>query len=174
MGGLVLALLLVLIRVVGLRARLADTADAIFRRVQFVSASLYALGHGGNDAQKTMGSLRPCSTLMVNYRATFTCRFGSLSAAMQPWRSARCWAAGASFTPWVSRITHLTPLQGVCAETAGSITLFCHLARRAGIDDSHDHWRHRRRRRGAARFGGALGFSARIVIAWMSRCRQRR
>ena len=56
-----------------------------------------------------------------------------------------------------SRITRLTPMQGVCAETAGAITLFWrHLPGHSGLHHPHHHRRHRRRRRGAARLGGAL------------------
>jgi len=44
------------------RKRTPASADAVFRRGQLVSAGMYSLGHGSNDAQKTMGSLRACST----------------------------------------------------------------------------------------------------------------
>jgi len=98
--------------------------DTIFRQVQFVSASLYSLGHGGNDAQKTMGII---TALLVAH--------GALKGgfAVPLWVVLSCQAAmalGTLFGGWRivrtmgSRITRLTPLQGVCAETAGSITLF--------------------------------------------------
>jgi PiT family inorganic phosphate transporter len=53
--GLLLALLLVLVSAGSFAARTPLAGDGVFRKLQFVSASLYSLGHGGNDAQKTMG-----------------------------------------------------------------------------------------------------------------------
>ncbi|HWA89537.1 MAG TPA: inorganic phosphate transporter [Rhizomicrobium sp.] len=122
--GLVIALLLVL-GVSWAFVRVAPTrADGIFRRVQFVSASLYSLGHGGNDAQKTMGII-----------AALLAAHGQLPGAFHIplWVVITCngaMALGTLFGGWKivrtmgSRITRLSPMQGVCAETAGSITLF--------------------------------------------------
>src|SRR6185312_7523681 len=98
--------------------------DGLFRKVQFVSASLYSLGHGGNDAQKTMGII-----------AALLAAHGQLPGAFHIplWVVISCngaMALGTLFGGWKivrtmgSRITRLSPVQGVCAETAGSITLF--------------------------------------------------
>jgi len=111
--------------------------DGIFRRVQFISASLYSLGHGGNDAQKTMGIIAALLFAHGTMRGGFYVPFWvvlSCQAAM---------ALGTLFGGWRivrtmgSRITRLSPLQGVCAETAGSITLF--LATGLGIPVSTTH-----------------------------------
>jgi inorganic phosphate transporter, PiT family len=122
--GLAIALLLVLaVSWAFVRAAPAQV-DGIFRKVQFVSASLYSLGHGGNDAQKTMGII-----------AALLAAHGRLPGAFHIplWVVITCNAAmalGTLFGGWRivrtmgSRITRLTPMQGVCAETAGSITLF--------------------------------------------------
>jgi PiT family inorganic phosphate transporter len=122
--GLFIALLLVLL-VSWAFVRVAPArADSIFRRVQFVSASLYSLGHGGNDAQKTMGII---TALWVAH--------GQLPGGFQvpTWVIISCngaMALGTLLGGWRiihtmgSRITRLSPMQGVCAETAGSITLF--------------------------------------------------
>ena len=74
--------------------------DNIFRRVQFVSASFYALGHGGNDAQKTMGIIAVlldpqghCSEFYVPFWAVIACQIAM--AAGGRWR-----AAGGSCVPW--------------------------------------------------------------------------
>jgi PiT family inorganic phosphate transporter len=135
--GLVLALLLVLLVSWAFVRSSPARVDALFRRVQFVSASLYSLGHGGNDAQKTMGII---AALLFAHGASgpaFTVPFWvviSCNGAM---------ALGTLFGGWRivrtmgSRITRLTPLQGVCAETAGSITLF--LATYLGIPVSTTH-----------------------------------
>ena len=122
--GLVLALLLMLtVSWVFVRSTPYGT-DSIFRRVQFVSASCYALGHGGNDAQKTMGiiavllfsqgSLGP--QFYVPFWVVIACQVAMAAGTLAGgWKIVRTMG---------SRITRLTPMQGVCAETAGSIMLF--------------------------------------------------
>ena len=135
--GFLLALLLVLL-VSWMFLRYTPLAvDGIFRKVQFVSASLYSLGHGGNDAQKTMGIIAALlyahgitkGGFSVQFWVVLTCQaamaFGTLAGG---WRIVRTMG---------SRITRLSPLQGVCAETAGSITLF--LATYLGIPVSTTH-----------------------------------
>jgi PiT family inorganic phosphate transporter len=111
--------------------------DGIFRRVQFLSASLYSLGHGGNDAQKTMGIItallyahgRLDGTFHVPFWVVLACNGAmALGTLLGGWRIVRTMG---------SRITRLAPVQGVCAETAGSITLF--LATGLGIPVSTTH-----------------------------------
>jgi inorganic phosphate transporter, PiT family len=135
--GLALALLLVLV-VSWAFLRIAPArADALFRRIQFVSASLYSLGHGGNDAQKTMGIITALLFAHGQLSGGFhvplwvivTCNGAmALGTLLGGWRIVRTMG---------SRITRLTPVQGVCAETAGSITLF--LATGLGIPVSTTH-----------------------------------
>ena len=135
--GFVLALLLVLIVSWAFVRTRPALVEMIFRQAQFVSASLYSLGHGGNDAQKTMGII---AALLFAHGALGGEFFVPL------WVVLSCQAAmalGTLFGGWRivrtmgSRITRLTPLQGVCAETAGSITLF--LATGFGIPVSTTH-----------------------------------
>ncbi len=135
--GLVLALLLMLtVSWIFVRSTPHGT-DSIFRRVQFVSASCYALGHGGNDAQKTMGiiavllfsegSLGP--DFYVPFWVVITCQIAMAAGTLAGgWRIVRTMG---------SRITRLTPMQGVCAETAGSVMLFA--ATSLGIPVSTTH-----------------------------------
>ena len=135
--GFVLALVLVL-AVSWLFVRKTPLAvDTIFRTLQFVSASLYSLGHGGNDAQKTMGII---AVLLYSH--------GSLGSQFQVpfWVVLSCQAAmglGTLFGGWRivhtmgSKITRLTPMQGFCAETGGAVTLF--LATALGIPVSTTH-----------------------------------
>jgi PiT family inorganic phosphate transporter len=122
--GLLIALLLVLGVSWAFVKAVPAQVDGIFRKVQFVSASLYSLGHGGNDAQKTMGVI-----------AALLAAHGRLPGAFHIplWVVVSCngaMALGTLFGGWKivrtmgSRITRLSPVQGVCAETAGSITLF--------------------------------------------------
>jgi PiT family inorganic phosphate transporter len=122
--GFMLALLLVLI-VSWLFVRFTPYAvDSTFRNLQFVSASLYSLGHGGNDAQKTMGIIAVLLYSQGYLGAEFYVPF---------WVVITCYAAmglGTLTGGWRivktmgSKITRLTPVQGFCAETGGAITLF--------------------------------------------------
>ena len=135
--GLVLAMLLVVV-VSWLLVRSTPLwADRLFRRLQFVSASLYSLGHGGNDAQKTMGII-----------AVLLLAHGKLSGGFHVplWVVLSCQSAmalGTLFGGWRivhtmgSRITRLSPQQGFCAETGGAITLF--LATYIGVPVSTTH-----------------------------------
>jgi PiT family inorganic phosphate transporter len=111
--------------------------DRWFRRMQLISASMYSLGHGGNDAQKTMGII-----WMLLIAA-------GVSAASDPlpwWVIISCYVAiglGTLFGGWRiiktmgQRITKLKPVGGFCAETGGAITLF--LATAMGIPVSTTH-----------------------------------
>jgi inorganic phosphate transporter, PiT family len=112
-------------------------ADNFFRVAQFASASLYSLGHGGNDAQKTMGII---AVLLYSQ--------GMLEGAFHVplWVVLSCQAAmglGTLLGGWRivhtmgSRITRLMPQQGFCAETGGAITLF--LATHLGVPVSTTH-----------------------------------
>ncbi len=124
MTGFFLALVLVL-TVSWLFVRATPRAvDGTFRIAQFVSASLYSLGHGGNDAQKTMGIIAVLLFSQGQLGGEFYVPF---------WVVITCQAAmglGTLFGGWRivhtmgSKITRLTPVQGFCAETGGAITLF--------------------------------------------------
>ena len=135
--GFVLALALVLFVAWTFVKATPSRADKLFRHVQFLSASAYSLGHGGNDAQKTMG---------IVAALLFAHGYSGGEFHVPLWVVLSCQAAmalGTLFGGWRivrtmgSRITHLSPMQGVCAETAGSITLF--LATYMGIPVSTTH-----------------------------------
>ena len=122
--GLVLAMILVLFTAWAFAATSPRFADQTFRKAQFVSASLYSLGHGGNDAQKTMGIIAVLLYSQGMLGGEFHVPF---------WVVITCQAAmglGTLFGGWKivhtmgSKITRLTPQQGFCAETGGAITLF--------------------------------------------------
>jgi PiT family inorganic phosphate transporter len=111
--------------------------DRFFRRAQLVSASLYALGHGGNDAQKTMGIIAVLlysqgymgSQFHVPFWVVLTCQLAiALGTAAGGWRIVKTMG---------SKITRLTPMQGSCAETGGSIMLFA--ATELGVPVSTTH-----------------------------------
>jgi PiT family inorganic phosphate transporter len=119
------------------------SVDRLFRRGQLVSASLYSLGHGGNDAQKTMGiiiALLVAAGLMDpgvqltlgNPRTLWiilACHLAmGLGTAFGGWRIVRTMGM---------KITKLQPVGGFCAETAGAFTLF--VATHSGIPVSTTH-----------------------------------
>ncbi len=112
--------------------------DKWFRRLQLVSAGLYSLGHGGNDAQKTMGIIWML-LIATGYAATG-------DKAPPNWVIISCYVAiglGTLFGGWRivktmgQKITKLKPVGGFCAETGGAITLF--LATGLGIPVSTTH-----------------------------------
>ena len=168
MTGLAIALLLVLVVSWSFRKAIPTHADSLFRKAQFVSASLYSLGHGGNDAQKTMGIITALlfahgqlsGDFHVPLWVVVTCNAAiALGTFLGGWRIVRTMG---------SRITRLTPMQGVCAETAGSITLF--MATGLGIPVSTTHTiTGAIVGVGAARRATAVRWSVaqEIVIAWV-------
>jgi len=135
--GFSLALVLVLIVSWAFVKATPGIADSTFRKLQFVSAAMFSLGHGGNDAQKTMGII---AVLLYSH--------GQLGAEFHVpfWVVISCQAAlglGTLFGGWRivhtmgSKITRLSPQQGFCAETAGAITIF--LATHIGVPVSTTH-----------------------------------
>jgi PiT family inorganic phosphate transporter len=98
--------------------------DKHFRRLQLISASAFSLGHGGNDAQKSMG---------IIWVALIATNQVAKDAPIDLWIVLSCHAAialGTLFGGWRivktmgQRITKLKPFEGFCAETAGALTLF--------------------------------------------------
>ncbi|CAN5217706.1 inorganic phosphate transporter [soil metagenome] len=101
-----------------------SVAERWFKRMQLVSSAALSFAHGGNDAQKVMGIL---------YVAIFTAHIIKAGDPMPHWIPLACYSAialGTMSGGWKivktmgSRITKITPLEGVSAETAGAITLF--------------------------------------------------
>jgi PiT family inorganic phosphate transporter len=166
--GFLLALLLVLIVSWIFARRTPFAVDSFFRRAQFFSAALYSLGHGGNDAQKTMGII----AVLLYAHGMSGPEFN-----VPLWVVISCQAAmalGTLFGGWRivhtmgSKITKLTPQQGFCAETGGAITLF--MATYLGVPVSTTHTITgaivgvgAARRASAVRWGVARS----IVVAWV-------
>ncbi len=166
--GFVLAILLMGILSWALRRATPFLLDRRFRHLQLVSAALYSLGHGGNDAQKTMGIIAvllysqghleggfhvPLWVILVSQLAM------GLGTLLGGWRIVKTMG---------SKITDLKPFQGFCAETAGAITLFA--ATSLGIPVSTTHTITgaivgvgSARRSSAVRWG----LAANIVWAWV-------
>ena len=142
--------------------------DRAFRILQFASASLYSLGHGGNDAQKTMGIIAVLlysqgqlgGEFFVPFWVVLSCQAAmAMGTLMGGWRIVRTMGL---------RITKLTPMQGFCAETGGAATLF--MATFLGVPVSTTHTITgaivgvgATRRLSAVRWGNA----GKIVWAWI-------
>jgi PiT family inorganic phosphate transporter len=140
--GMTLGVLIMVAVLLIFRRWTASYVDKLFRRGQLLSAAAYSLGHGGNDAQKTMGIITavlvagnlispgpngslPEIPLWVVLTAHAAIAAGTLSGG---WRIVHTMG---------SRITKLKPVGGFCAETAGAVTLFG--ATLAGIPVSTTH-----------------------------------
>ncbi len=137
LGFLLGALMMVVVAWV-FRLSTPSRVDRWFRRLQLVSAGAYSLGHGGNDAQKTIGIIW---MLLI---ATGHAAAGE--AAPPAWTIVSCYTAialGTMFGGWRivktmgQKITKLKPVGGFCAETGGALTLF--LATGLGIPVSTTH-----------------------------------
>jgi len=121
--GFILGILLViLVSWLFVRAN-PSFADGFFRKAQLVTAALFSLGHGSNDAQKTAGIIA-----VLLYSNGFYSEF-----TVPGWVILSCYIVmglGTMLGGWRivhtmgSKITRLTPMQGACAETAGALTLF--------------------------------------------------
>ncbi|MCJ2120388.1 inorganic phosphate transporter [Methylobacterium sp. J-001] len=111
--------------------------DRLFRGMQFISASLYSLGHGGNDAQKTMGIIAVLlyahgeggGAFHVPLWVVLSCQTAmALGTLLGGWRIVHTMG---------SKITRLTPMQGFCAESGGAVTLFAATAFGIPVSTTH-------------------------------------
>ena len=136
MGFVLGGLLLVAVSWIFRRAS-PSRIDRWFRRLQLVSASAYSLGHGGNDAQKTIG---------IIWALLIAANVQGAKETAPAWVIVSCYIAiglGTFFGGWRivktmgQKITKLKPVHGFCAETGGAITLF--LATALGIPVSTTH-----------------------------------
>lgn len=150
--GMIIAYIITVIILNVCRKVLPYKAEKWFRRLQLISSAMFSLGHGGNDAQKVMGIIG-AAVIYVEVQsgnATYT----SLDAShrFSHFVNDYWWVPVASFSAialgtlsggWKivktmgTRITKVTPLEGVAAETAGAATLY--LAEAAGIPVSTTH-----------------------------------
>jgi inorganic phosphate transporter, PiT family len=136
--GFILGSLMMIVVSHAFRRTPPGRVDRWFRRLQLVSASAYSLGHGGNDAQKTIG---------IIWMLLLATGHMDSSAKMPPiWVEISCYTAialGTLFGGWRivktmgQKITKLKPVHGFCAETGGAMTLF--IASAMGIPVSTTH-----------------------------------
>ena len=120
--GFILGYLIMILTMLIFRKQSPLKVDHLFRYLQLLSSAIFSLGHGGNDAQKTMGIITillysggaistPDVPMWVVYACYTTISLGTLTGG---WKVIRTLGTG---------LTDLKPVQGFCAETAGAMTL---------------------------------------------------
>jgi PiT family inorganic phosphate transporter len=142
--------------------------DRYFRLFQFVSAALYSMGHGANDAQKTMGIIAVLLYSQGHLGSEFYVPLWVILSAQAAMGLGTLFGGWRIVKTMGSKITRLTPMQGFCAETGGAITLF--MATNLGVPVSTTHTITgaiigvgAARRVSAVRWGVARG----ILVAWV-------
>ncbi len=135
--GMLLALVLMILVLWIVEKRSPYPTERVFNKLQFVSSSLYSLGHGGNDAQKTMGIIAVLlyangylqGDFHVPFWVVIACQIAmGLGTLFGGWRIVRTMGMG---------ITRIRPSGGFCAQTSGAIALF--IATSLGIPVSTTH-----------------------------------
>jgi PiT family inorganic phosphate transporter len=166
--GFTLAIVLVVIVTWTFARRSPYVVDRYFRIFQFLSAALYSIGHGANDAQKTMGIIAVLLYSQGYLSGAFHVPLWVILAAQSAMGLGTLFGGWRIVKTMGSKITRLTPMQGFCAETGGAITLF--LATELGVPVSTTHTITgaiigvgAARRVSAVRWGVARG----ILVAWI-------
>jgi len=134
--GLLLGLLFMTIILWVCRTTAPTRVDQLFRRLQLVSAALYSLGHGSNDAQKTMGIIAG-ALFAGGYITTFDIPTWVVFAAYAAISLGTLSGGWRIIHTMGSKITRLQPVGGFAAETAGAVSLF--LASSLGVPVSTTH-----------------------------------
>ena len=166
--GFTLAIVLVVIVTWTFARTSPYVVDRYFRIFQFLSAALYSIGHGANDAQKTMGIIAVLLYSQGYLSGAFHVPLWVILAAQSAMGLGTLFGGWRIVKTMGSKITRLTPMQGFCAETGGAITLF--LATELGVPVSTTHTITgaiigvgAARRVSAVRWGVARG----ILVAWI-------
>ncbi len=141
--GLILGLLIMVAVYWLARNQFPAKVDKLFRRLQLISAAAYSLGHGTNDAQKTMGII---AVLLFTTKGTAYYGMELNEKTFPFWIVVSCHfmiAMGTMFGGWHviktlgQRVTKLHPVQGFCAETGGAISLFIASTFGAPVSTTH-------------------------------------
>ena len=166
--GMFMAIILVILSSWLFKPVAARTADTIFRRLQLLSSAAYSIGHGANDAQKTMGIIAVLLFSTGNLGAEFYVPFWVVISAQLAMGLGTLMGGWRIVETMGSRITRLTPHQGFCAETGGAIMLF--VATALGIPVSTTHTiTGSVIGVGAARRASAVrwGVAGNVLVAWI-------
>jgi inorganic phosphate transporter, PiT family len=166
--GFTIAIILVVMVTWGFARYSPYIVDRYFRLFQFMSAALYSMGHGANDAQKTMGIIAVLLYSQGHLGTEFYVPLWVILAAQAAMGLGTLFGGWRIVKTMGSKITRLTPMQGFCAETGGAITLF--MATNLGVPVSTTHTITgaiigvgAARRVSAVRWGVARG----ILVAWV-------
>jgi inorganic phosphate transporter, PiT family len=134
--GMTLGLILMILIFNLFRRAAPQRVDRVFRKLQLVSAALYSLGHGGNDAQKTMGIIAGV-LVTAGYLKTFSIPVWVILAAHAAIALGTLSGGWRIIHTMGSKITRLQPVGGFAAETAGAITLFVATAFGVPVSTTH-------------------------------------
>jgi PiT family inorganic phosphate transporter len=134
--GLTLALILTVITMWVFRRATPRSVDRLFRRLQLLSAAAYSLGHGGNDAQKTMGIIAGV-LVTAGYLKTFSIPIWVILSAHAAIALGTLSGGWRIIHTMGSKITRLQPVGGFAAETAGALTLFMATALGVPVSTTH-------------------------------------
>ena len=137
MLGMGMAIVLVILTSWLFKPVAARTADTVFRRLQLLSSAAYSIGHGANDAQKTMGIIAVLLFSTGNLGGEFYVPFWVVIAAQIAMGLGTLVGGWRIVETMGSRITRLTPHQGFCAETGGAIMLFTATAFGIPVSTTH-------------------------------------
>jgi inorganic phosphate transporter, PiT family len=166
--GMVMAIVMVVVTSWLAKPASAQTADKAFRRLQLLSSAAYSIGHGANDAQKTMGIITVLLFSTGYMHGEFHVPFWVVIAAQIAMGLGTLMGGWRIVHTMGSKITRLTPHQGFCAETGGAIMLFGATA--FGIPVSTTHTiTGAIMGVGAARRASAVrwGVAGNIIVAWL-------
>jgi PiT family inorganic phosphate transporter len=134
--GMTLGLVLMILIFNVFKRAAPQRVDRVFRKLQLVSAALYSLGHGGNDAQKTMGIIAGV-LVTAGYLKTFSIPVWVILAAHAAIALGTLSGGWRIIHTMGSKITRLQPVGGFAAETAGAITLFVATAFGVPVSTTH-------------------------------------
>ena len=168
MLGMAVAILVVIISSWLFKPVAASVADKSFRRMQLLSSAAYSVGHGANDAQKTMGIITVLLFSTGYLQGEFYVPFWVVISAQLAMGLGTLMGGWRIVHTMGSKITRLTPHQGFCAETGGAFMLFG--ASAFGIPVSTTHTiTGAIMGVGAARRASAVrwGVAGNIVVAWI-------
>jgi len=135
--GMAMAITLMILTAWLFRPVAARTADTAFRRMQLFSSAAYSIGHGANDAQKTMGIIAVLLFSTGNLGDEFYVPFWVVIAAQIAMGLGTLLGGWRIVETMGSRITRLTPHQGFCAETGGAVMLFTATAFGIPVSTTH-------------------------------------
>jgi len=142
--GLIFGFLITLITVNLARNSRPVKAEKWFKRLQLVSSGALSLAHGGGDSQKTMGLI--LTAIWFYNKSVHGATIAIHDMAMPEWLPLACYSAialGTMSGGWRivktmgTRITKVTPLEGVCAETAGAVTIFLTIISGIPVSTTH-------------------------------------